>query len=177
MKVILISGKAEHGKTATAEYLQNTLEQEYSKRVLIVGFADKLKFIAAKYFGWNGVKDEKGRELLQYLGTDVVRKKDPDYWVRNVADFVKVFEDSFDYILLHDTRFINEVEYFKNIGMNTLSIRVNRLNFKSNLTPEQLLHPSETALDNYNFDYYINSLSGRSLIYPENDMLYHRLQE
>ena len=79
-KIILISGKGEHGKTTTARIISNKLE-ENGKRVAIVPFASYLKFVCKEYFGWDGKKDEKGRQTLQYVGTDVVRRKDPDFWV------------------------------------------------------------------------------------------------
>ena len=55
IKVILLSGKAESGKTSVAKILKKKLEQE-NKKVLLVNFADYLKFVSQKYLGWNGIK-------------------------------------------------------------------------------------------------------------------------
>ena len=55
------------------------------ERVLITHYADLLKFICTSYFGWNGLKDEDGRHLLQYVGTEVIRYKNPSLWVDFVA--------------------------------------------------------------------------------------------
>lgn len=168
-KIILISGKAESGKTLTAKIIKEKLES-LGKRVLIVSFASYLKFIAKAYFNWDGKKDEAGRSLLQYLGTDVVRKKNPDFWVKTIFDFIYAFEDEFDYFIADDTRFENEISYFQNHDpFSYLSIRVERLDFKNSLTPEQRKHPSETNLDNWEFDSWIYSYSGYSKLKEEID--------
>ena len=51
-KIILISGKGEHGKTTTANFIKQKLELFFDKRVVIVSFASYLKFVCEKYFGW-----------------------------------------------------------------------------------------------------------------------------
>ena len=65
MSVIMISGKAESGKDFTASILKEELEKK-GRKILIVHYADYLKFIAKEYFGWDGVKDEKGRNIFAY---------------------------------------------------------------------------------------------------------------
>lgn len=159
MKIILISAHANCGKDATAEILKDYFEEQ-GKKVLITHFADLLKYICRTYFGWNGVKDEVGREILQIRGTNQIRKVYPDFWVDFVYKLLTVFNDEWDYVMIPDCRFPNEIEYFKNSDFDVTTIRVNRLNFVSPLTPEQQQHPSETALDNYTHDYTINSESG-----------------
>ncbi len=49
-------------------------------RVLIAHFGDLVKYICEKFFAWDGAKTKKGRTLLQYVGTDVVRTQRPSYW-------------------------------------------------------------------------------------------------
>lgn len=158
VKIINFSGQAQHGKTTSVNILQNILEKR-GKRVLVINYADYLKFICKEYFGWDGTKSEKGRGILQNVGTDIVRKKDPDFWVRAVGNFVDMFGDDFDFILTSDCRFRNEAEYFKPV-YKTFNVRVSRNNFESGLTEEQKNHPSERDLDDYHFDYEINSDSG-----------------
>ena len=151
MDVILISGKAQHGKDTLALAAKEYLEDK-GKRVLILHYADYMKYIAKEYFGWNGKKDSVGRNLLQQLGTNLVRKVDENYWVDTVIRFITVFEDEWDCIIVPDTRFPNEIEQMKEAGFNVLSLRIKRPNFDSPLSEEQQKHPSETALDNYSFD-------------------------
>jgi hypothetical protein len=48
-------------------------------------FAADLKRIARDYFGWDGKKDERGRKLLQLLGTEVGRAWYEGIWVEKYA--------------------------------------------------------------------------------------------
>ena len=142
MKVITISGKAQNGKDTTAGLLKAALEADGYK-VLITHYADLLKYICKQFFGWDGQKDDAGRHILQYVGTDIIRQKRPDYWVGFVTSILELFP--------------NEIDYLKEAGMDTVNLRVVRKNFKSPLTPEQQAHPSETALDDVEPDYYITN--------------------
>lgn len=154
MKVVVISGKAQHGKDTTANLLKQSLEAD-GKSVLITHYADLLKYICKQFFGWNGEKDEYGRQLLQYVGTDVIRVSMPDFWVDFVASILKLFPNHWDYVLIPDCRFPNEIEVLKNEGFDVVHIRVERPDFQSPLTPEQQSHPSETALDGVKPDYHL----------------------
>ena len=149
-KVICISGKAQHGKDTTATILKAALEGRNNK-VLIFHYADLLKYLCREYFGWNGEKDDTGRTLLQYVGTDVVRKQNPNYWVNFAVDFLKLFENEWDYILIPDCRFPNEVNTMQT-HFDCIHLRVRRDNFNSPLSSEQQKHISETALDDYPYD-------------------------
>ena len=155
MNVILISGHAMNGKDTVASILRDELESE-GARVLIAHFADAVKYVCKTFFGWNGQKDEKGRTLLQYVGTDVVRKQDPNFWIVFLADILSFFTGNWDYVLIPDTRFPNEVDTMR-LVFDAKHLRVNRPNFESPLTEEQRRHPSETALDGYYADYIIEN--------------------
>lgn len=159
LKLILIGGKAEAGKTTTAEILKEKLEA-YGKKVLITHYGDLLKYICKAFFDWDGKKNEKGRTLLQYVGTDVIRELRPNYWVDFLEGIFILFNDEWDYVLIPDCRFHNECEILKNNGWDCTTVRVNRIDHENSLTDEQRMHPSETDLDNYVFDYYVNSESG-----------------
>ena len=159
MNVILISAKMQNGKDTFAELLKEELEV-CDKKVLIAHYADLLKYICKTFFEWDGNKDKKGRSILQYVGTDVIRHQCPNYWVEFIVEFLSIFKDEWDYVLIPDTRFPNEIEYVKDswIGKNnTYTIRVTRPNFDSGATQEQLNHASETSLDDYNFDTYVTN--------------------
>ena len=140
--IVLIAGKAEHGKTTVASILKKEFESE-GKRVILTNFASYLKFIAKQYYGWNGKKDSYGRELLQYLGTDVARRIDPDFWVDAMWNFIRVFCQDEDYVIIDDVRFKNEVKFFGVRGIPCMSIRVVRNNFENSLSEEQRNHLSE----------------------------------
>jgi len=164
MKIILISGKARSGKDTVAKYIEQKLNNE-NKKVLICHYADLLKYMCKTFFNWNGEKDNKGRTILQHVGTDVIRKDYPNYWVDFIIDVLWKFYDEWDYVIIPDTRFPNEIdrmveefnykdEYETIKPINT--IRIKR-NIADGLTREQNNHPSEVALDNYKFDYYIEN--------------------
>ena len=156
MKVICISAKARHGKDCAADYMKAEFEKK-GYRVLIAHYADLVKYVSKTFFDWNGEKDEKGRTILQYVGTDVVRTQDSNYWVDFIADMLTFFNDKWDYVLIPDTRFPNEIERMKEKGFDVTSVRITRINFESELTEAQKNHPSETSLDNYFFDYRVTN--------------------
>lgn len=150
MKVCCISAKARHGKDTAAKILKDRLEH-CGQRVLIIHFADLLKYICRQFFGWDGNKDERGRTLLQYIGTDVVGAKNPAYWAEFVVNFLKMFKNEWDYVLIPDCRYPVEVATVER-AFETTVLRVERPRFDNGLTPEQKNHPSEVDMDNYPFD-------------------------
>lgn len=54
--------------------MRDWLERGDEYRVLVTHFGDLVKYVCEKFFDWDGVKDESGRSLLQYVGTNKVRK-------------------------------------------------------------------------------------------------------
>ena len=151
MRVILISGSARFGKDSAAFIMKELLEKQ-KKKVLIIHYADNLKLFAKNYFGWSGQKDQKGRELLQWLGTDVVRKNYEDTWVDMTVALLKGIKTLYDYVIIPDVRFPNEIDKMCD-NFDCITIRIIRPNFDNGLTDEQKKHPSETALDNYPMEY------------------------
>ena len=163
--IYTISGKAFHGKDTFAQFLKREFENE-GKRVCVVHYADYLKSIASLYYNWNGEKDEKGRSLLQRLGTDKVREKSPNYWVDIVKSLIEtVLWDDFDVFLIPDARFPNEITCWIGTGEEIIfnSIQVNRDNAPTILTESQAAHPSETALEGFEFDWIVQNKSFDSL--------------
>lgn len=157
MKVITISGHAEAGKDTVANQIKWQLQDiKFDVKVAILHYADMLKFLCKTMYGWDGQKDEQGRALLQRIGTNIVREKDPNFWIDIVAMVIDMFYDEFDYFIIPDCRFPNEADEMKE-RFNAMAIKVVRPGYQNHLTPEQRLHPSETAMDNYEFDYIINN--------------------
>lgn len=176
MQLILISGKAGHGKDTLARHLKAAMEED-GKKVLITHYGDLLKYICENFFRWDGMKDEKGRTLLQHVGTDIIRKQEPDYWVNFIAGILRMFKNEWDYVLIPDVRFPNEIEGMKEF--NPKHVRIIRPGFNM-LTEEQQKHPSETALDNYKGDtfaivYNDSSVEDLGLIYTR--ILYMKIKE
>lgn len=165
MKVVLISGKATHGKDFTANILKQELEKRNNKP-LILHYADYLKFLCKSAYAWDGKKDENGRTLLQHIGTDLARNNNPDIWVNVVIETIKALKTEFDYFIIPDTRFPNEIERMVDEFGETsvININVKRDNYVSGLSAEQLKHPSETALDKYSFDHVLVNKEGRESV-------------
>lgn len=100
------------------------------------------------------------RDFLQKLGTDALRDGlHPNVWVNALmADYECVPADrapdgwDCDNWIITDTRFPNEAEAIKSKG--GIIIRVDRPGVKP-INP----HPSEIALDNWNFDYKVVNIS------------------
>lgn len=160
MNILCISGKARHGKDLSATILRDELERQ-GKRVVIIHYADLLKYICRQFFGWDGQKDDHGRDLLQQIGTDIVRKQDPDFWVRFVKNILHLFRDKWDYAIIPDTRFPNEIEVLKDDpGNDVKHIHILRRGFESSLSEEQKQHLSETALDNVVPDFFVDNREG-----------------
>jgi len=152
-KIILISGKAEHGKTTVANmFKEQILTNNPSERVTNMSYATTIKDYVKRYFGWDGSNETKPREILQRLGTDVIRKKlgKPLFHAQRLAEDIEVLWDEFDYVVIDDCRFPNEYYYLKAKFPNeVIFLKVYRKNHISKLTEEQLKHESETALDEF----------------------------
>ena len=161
MKIILISGKAEAGKTTAANIIKCYL-CGIGKRAAIVPYGQYVKDTAKMIFGWNGQKDENGRQLLQWWGTDVVRKKSENFWVNTVMRLAAVLDGEIDYLIIDDCRFPNEVELWKD-EYGYLTLRIERPGHENALNDEQRKHPSETALDDYEFDVTISATDFKEL--------------
>lgn len=156
MKVICISGKAGHGKDTAALFLKEQLDLG-ENCVLIAHYGDLVKYVCKTFFNWDGQKNEAGREMLQTIGTDIIRSEDPDYWVRFIADMLGFFEQAYDYVLIPDTRFRNEIEYLIESGFDVTHMRIIRDNYVSDMPEEQQNHISETALDDCIPDIYVHN--------------------
>lgn len=159
--VLLISGKAEHGKDTFADSFIKEAQDRLGYRCLRIKYGDILKYICKEYFGWNGTKDVENRHILQYVGTDLGRTNNPDVWVNCVKEIVKALQTECDFVLIPDCRFPNELDW-SDTPFFTFTIRINRQNedgtpYINHLTEKQKLHPSETALDGYKFNYEVQA--------------------
>jgi len=154
MKILAISGHAQNGKDTVAGIFRDILKAD-GNRVLVTHYADLLKYMCRTFFDWDGNKDERGRYILQYVGTDIVRNQAPDFWIDFILSVLTFFNENWDYVLIPDTRFPNEIDKLISNGFDVTHIRVVRPNFQNSLAEEQQSHPSETALDNVNPDVYI----------------------
>ena len=160
--IIGLSGYAQTGKDTVAQHLV----EEYG--FTRIAFADpirdallaldpqimdypalpgvRLSWIVEKS-GWEAVKQDSPevRRLLQRLGTEVARNQwHKDFWV----DLAMQKAANFSNVVITDVRFPNEYNAIR--YRNGQVWRVNKLNHQ----PANE-HPSEVALDEFDFDWYI----------------------
>ena len=157
-KIYIICGKARHGKDTIAEMIRNYYKENGSD-ILNLQYSSYIKEYAQKISNWDGSEETKPRELLQQLGTNVIRDKiDEAFFVKKIVDDIKVYSFFFDVLTISDARFKLEVDTPRDNFQNVIVIRVNRPNFDNGLTEEQKLHRTETDLDDYeNYDYTIEN--------------------
>lgn len=145
--LIGLSGKQRVGKDTCGHWLE--VKHEFDR----ISFAALLKKFARR-FGWSGKKDDKGRRFLQDLGM-VVRQYDENFWIdeafREIAKLEKKTGQK-DFVVT-DVRFSNEARVIKGVG--GVIVRITR---PDEITDDS--HASETELDDYPFDYVIESVHG-----------------
>ena len=161
-KLFLISGKAESGKDSFYHLATEIREEDSNDAFARLSFGDEVKSVAYKAFKWDGKKDVKGRRLLQWLG-DGAREYDENIWItRTIEHFGALKHGENSKVFFTDCRYPNEIELVKQYGemwgYKVITVRVNRPNHVSKLTETQLLNTSETALDNYTFDYVLENV-------------------
>lgn len=149
-KIIILSGKARAGKDTTMNFLN-----EIYSNIIQLQYGSYIKEYAKKISNWDGSEETKPRELLQQLGTNIIRENiDNKFFVKKMIDDIKVYSYFFDIIVISDARFKIEIDDIKNTFNNVIAVRIERPNFDNGLTLEQKKHPSEIDLDDYNkFDY------------------------
>ena len=140
--LLLLSGKAQAGKDTFADSIQCLGFHKYS-------FAKALKDEALSG-GWDGIKDFKGRLLLQELGS-VWRKYEPDHWILRLQESIM-----HDRAVITDCRYRNEIrvmtEWGLERGYKVITVRIDRPGHDNGLPLEAKAHPSECELDGEEFD-------------------------
>jgi energy-coupling factor transporter ATP-binding protein EcfA2 len=171
--VVLISGKIGSGKSTFASMLQKHL----SDKSQILAFATPLKqlcrdaflpvtsYINEQIITYGGVrslitsddnwwenKTQLTRKVLQIVGTDIVRRIDDSYWIKQAIAAIN--QSNKPIILFSDWRFPDEHSLIDN-SFPTITIRLERT------TPIGLDaivgHVSETSLDDFVFDHILDN--------------------
>lgn len=160
VNLVLLGGRAGVGKTAAAKYLIDTMTKLYSSLPMEhTGFAKPVKEIAYSVFNWDGKKDEKGRRLLQVIGTDAGRDYYENIWVEYFENSILGMFPPY-FVFVDDWRFPNEKSYFDNNLLYELTtIRIERPN-NPVLLDNGMEHISENSL---------SSAENENLVYNEND--------
>ena len=157
IKIYLLCGKARSGKSTSSEIILKYYEDKNIKCIKTY-IALYLKFYIQKFFGWDGKDETKPRELLQNLGTDIIRKEmnKNTFFIDRTIEDIEILSKFNDVFIIDDIRFPLEIQMIKEKFTNVKSIHIKRPEFVSELSEKQLKHATETALDNYDeYDYKI----------------------
>ncbi len=150
VKLYLISGKARHGKDTFSGYLSD-IYNENGKKVIVNQLSKYIKYYAREMTGWNLTEEDKPRELLQTLGTSIIREKlgKEDLFIKRMIDDIEIFSCFYDAIIISDVRLKKEIDDLREVFPNLISVNVFRPNFDNGLTEEQKKHKTEVDLDDY----------------------------
>ena len=159
MKIYLIAGKAESGKTTFATLLREELK-EYGYKPCIMHITEPLYQYAKNYFEWNENKNEKPREFLQKMGIEIIQQKlnKKNFLLNRLFEDIEILDNFFDTFIICDIRLINELESINKKYNDVISIKIERNNHNNRLTEEEKNHITEKEIDKYNkYDYIIKN--------------------
>lgn len=185
--LIGFSGKKGSGKSYFADYLVN------HKLFIKLSFASPLKEITKILFNLSDedVKDPikkelinpkfnaSPRELMQWLGTDIMREEfnkkfnySGSIWIDNVKDKVKTLLDNNKDVVIDDVRFQNEVDMIHSLGGIVINLRNDLDNTLNNSTST---HSSENQKLTFNYEFVNDkSYSNTYDIYLNLDLLINK---
>lgn len=165
MLLLAFGHKARQGKDTAGEavldYYRQKQELALRHGLKVIPSVGLYKFAAALYEEARQLHGMVGKDapLLQRIGTER-RAEDTEYWVKKC--FATIARDMAHIAIITDVRYENEAAAIK--AMGGYVIRVSRLNEDGSpyiADDRPANHPSETELDNYNFDYHIVAKTGQ----------------
>lgn len=152
--VFTFSGVMNSGKDTCAAMMFQELQKQ-GKRVLYVNYADFLKAICAKNFGYDDNNKEECRHIIQDFGT-YVRNIDERFWIDTVCHLFDVLRYDYDAFIIGDVRYENELKpYPYRLSYPFFNIYVER-EMSEDINKESLQHESEQMnlqpnLETFNF--------------------------
>jgi len=79
------------------------------------------------------------REILQTLGTDIIRKNNPEWHINKIKEIIENMENINKKYCFGDTRFKNEKEFLENLGAECwFIIRPNNFNISNHISEMEL---------------------------------------
>lgn len=148
MHIILVSGKAGSGKDTFYELASEMIDAHR------LAYADGVKDVA-RFMGWDGIKDDNGRSLLITIGESARNYIGELVWINKVIDKINLI---FGYnenatIIITDCRHPNEITKIRELYPST-SVRMTG---RASDLGENASNISETDLDDFEFDFYIDN--------------------
>jgi dephospho-CoA kinase len=159
---VAFAGKMQVGKTTAADYLAR--RHGFVKYAL----ADPIKEIATAGFGWDGTKDDRGRRLLQEIGT-VGRNYDPEVWLDPLA--ARLERENPPRAVVDDVRLAREVAFLDRLGFTVA--RIDRPVASASAPPssDRSRHETEIELDEVAFEVTIDNSGTFERLYAQLDAL------
>ena len=154
-------GQMGNGKTTAAQYLiDNYSFKRYS-------FAAKLKEICKDMWPDQFEEGAKPRHLLQYVGTDMFRKYDPEVWV----DYLdrQIGQENPHRAVIDDCRFPNEALMLRERGFKIVKILRNTERDASGLSEKTAQHASELEVENIKYDIILDNSFSIEELYSQLD--------
>ncbi len=149
--IYLVAGRARSGKDTLTRYMKEELERR-GKKVCNIEVMRTLKGYCKDYFGWDGREETKPRDLLQQLGTELIREKmnKPYFHIHRLIEDIEILSEFFDDFIVSDIRFPLEIETLKAHFKQVVAISIEREGrIQDDLTDQQKMHATETALNGY----------------------------
>ena len=142
--IIIINGSGGVGKDTFIEYCNELIN------IKNISSVDKVKEAAKILVDWNGEKDEKSRKLLSDLKKLSIEYNDyPTLYIEKQADdFIK---DGGKGLMFIHVREIEEIKKIKDI------LKATTLLITSNRVEKILTNKSDSNVEEYDYDYYINN--------------------
>lgn len=159
--IIGVTGCAGAGKDEVGKYFV----EHYGFTRL--AFADEVKRVATEVFGWDGVKDERGRRLLQDIGA-TARTYNSMFWI-NLFRY-KMLTEHVTKAVITDMRFLNEADFISSFVSNSMLIRVVG---RGGLIGDTANHVSETEQCSIVVDVTVDNSGTLKQLYSRLDELYN----
>ena len=157
--IICVCGKARSGKSTVSKYLEKLFISD-NKKVILSPYTKYLKKYISDITGNDVTEDNKPRELLQKLSSDLIKGvlNNKDFFINRQIEDIEFYSYFANVIIINDVRFPREITSLKDKFNNVISIGINRSNYVSDLSFDEQNDITEVSLDNYkDYDYTIDN--------------------
>lgn len=155
-KLIAFSGPMGSGKSTAVQYLVDRIENIklikfagplYDMQEFIYRRVEKVYKLPAGFI--------KDRQLLQWLGTEWGRSRNPEMWVKLFENDVVGTLSQGNPVICDDLRFNNEAIIVKQLGGAIIKLRTNKNHER--IDTSLSAHASETGIDDKYADFIIDN--------------------
>lgn len=152
--VFALSGLAGSGKDTISAMIKQIVETKYENKVFSLAFADYLKVLCIRNFGYDDSQKKEMRNILQNFGNEI-RLIEEDFFVHQVYRTIDLLRNKYDVFVITDVRYKNEFRPFPyTLSYPIINVYVDRdvNKVKDRITDEHLMHDSEDMARNPNYD-------------------------